>query len=185
MTPESGAKTLRGTLSQSPAIIANVALALAFGSQLAMAQGTPADRDARDLFAELIPFRTSAGHGQVPAMAASIVKRLTDAGVPASDIAQLPLGETTALIVRLPGSDSDVRPILFSAHMDVVDARPEDWQRDPYQMVEDGSFYFGRGATDNKAGVAALVTTITRFHRDRLVPRRTLVWRSLATRKQA
>jgi carboxypeptidase PM20D1 len=157
-------------------VAASLSLVIGMFSRGAMGQSTPADREAKDLFAELISFRTSEGHAQVPAMAAAIVKRLTNAGVPATDIIQLPQGETTALIVRLPGSDAKARSILFSAHMDVVDARPEDWQRNPYQLTEDGDFYFGRGATDNKAGVAGLVLTIARFRHEHLVPRRTLLF---------
>jgi carboxypeptidase PM20D1 len=79
-----------------------VGLASAIGllAKVATAQSTVANREARDLFAELISFRTSAGHGQVPAMATFILKRLADAGVPATDIEQFMQGETTALIVR-------------------------------------------------------------------------------------
>lgn len=157
-------------------IAACMALTLALFSRAASSQVTPTDREAKEVFAELISFRTSAGHGQVPAMVAAIVKRLTNAGVATTDIAQLPLGETTALIVRVPGSDLKARPVLFSAHMDVVDAVPEDWQRNPYQLIEDSGFYFGRGTSDNKAGVAGMVMTIIRLHREHVVPRRTLLF---------
>jgi acetylornithine deacetylase/succinyl-diaminopimelate desuccinylase-like protein len=109
-------------------------------------------------------------------MASYIEKRLMAAGVQKSDIAELPLDGTKALIVRLAGSDLSAKPILFSAHMDVVDARREDWRRDPYRLVEENGFYFGRGATDNKAGVTALVSTILRFKNEGLVPSRTLLF---------
>ena len=60
---------------------------------------------------------------------------LRDGGVAAENIAKLPNGETVGMLVRVPGSDRNAKPILFSAHMDVVDARPEDWKRDPYRKA--------------------------------------------------
>ncbi len=54
---------------------------------------------------------------------------------------------------------ANAKPILFSAHMDVVDARPEDWKRDPYKLIEEGDFFYGRGTLDNKAGVVAMTST--------------------------
>jgi acetylornithine deacetylase/succinyl-diaminopimelate desuccinylase-like protein len=80
------------------------------------------------------------------------------------------------MLVRVPGSDQNAKPILFSAHMDVVDARPEDWKRDPYKLIEEGSFFYGRGTLDNKAGVVAMMSTILRLQKSGKKPRRTLVF---------
>jgi acetylornithine deacetylase/succinyl-diaminopimelate desuccinylase-like protein len=80
------------------------------------------------------------------------------------------------MLVRIPGTDASAKPILFSAHMDVVDARPEDWQRDPYRLIEEGGYFYGRGTIDNKAGVVALTSTILRLHKSGSKPRRTLVF---------
>ncbi len=80
------------------------------------------------------------------------------------------------MLVRVPGSDQNAKPILFSAHMDVVDARPEDWKRDPYKLIEEGGFFYGRGTLDNKAGVVAMMSTILRLQRSGTKPRRTLVF---------
>ena len=60
--------------------------------------------------------------------------------------------------------------------MDVVDARPEDWKRDPYKLIEENGYFFGRGTLDNKAGVVALMSTILRLHKAGAKPRRTLVF---------
>jgi acetylornithine deacetylase/succinyl-diaminopimelate desuccinylase-like protein len=109
-------------------------------------------------------------------MAAHIVGVLRAAGVPAVDIVELPLGEARALIVRVPGSDLKARPVLFSGHMDVVDARPEDWERNPFELVEENGFYFARGATDNKAGITAMIRTIIRLRHERSKPARTLLF---------
>ena len=128
------------------------------------------------MFERVISFRTSHGQGQVPAMVAYLEQELRNGGIPAAQIAKLPSGETTAMLVRIPGTDAAARPILFSAHMDVVDARPEDWQRDPYKLIEEGGYFYGRGTIDNKAGVVALASTILHLHKAGLKPRRALVF---------
>lgn len=132
--------------------------------------------EARDIFSRLISFRTAQGHGQVPAMTEYIRDVLATSGVPDSDVAVLPHGETVAMLVRLPGTDPTLRPIVFSGHMDVVEARPEDWERDPFTLVEENGFFFGRGTIDNKAGIAAMVSTILRSRAEEHRPRRTLVF---------
>ncbi|MDH5196494.1 MAG: M20/M25/M40 family metallo-hydrolase, partial [Gemmatimonadota bacterium] len=67
------------------------------------------------------------------------------------------------------------RPILLLAHMDVVDALPQDWERDPFTLVEDDGYFFGRGSTDDKFGVAMLTTTFLRLKQQGFVPTRDLV----------
>ena len=128
------------------------------------------------MFEKVITFRTSIGQGQVPAMVSYLETVLRDAGVPAENITKLPNGETVGMLVRVPGSDQNAKPILFSAHMDVVDARPEDWKRDPYKLIEEGGFFYGRGTLDNKAGVVAMMSTILRLQKSGKKPRRTLVF---------
>jgi acetylornithine deacetylase/succinyl-diaminopimelate desuccinylase-like protein len=80
------------------------------------------------------------------------------------------------MLVRVPGRDAAARPILFSGHMDVVDARPEDWERNPFMLIEEDGFFFGRGTGDNKAGIASMVSTILRMRADRHRPGRTLLF---------
>lgn len=140
------------------------------------AQTAPHQVQARQIYERVIGFRTASSRGQVPAMAAFIADTLKSGGVPAGDIAILPNGESAAMLVRIPGRDSAARPILFSAHMDVVDARPEDWQRDPFKLVEENGYFYGRGTGDNKAGVTSLVSTILRMKAAGHRPRRTLVF---------
>ncbi len=151
-------------------------LAAAMLAGPAIAQDAPHQHEAREIYERLISFRSAAGHGQVPAMADYIVATLRAAGVPEADIAILPHEETAGLLVRVAGRDAAARPLLFSGHMDVVDARPEDWERDPFTLIEEDGFFFGRGSGDNKAGIAALVSTILRMRADGHQPRRTLVF---------
>ena len=146
------------------------------GPAPALAQDAPYQRQARQIYERLISFRTAAGHGQVPPMANYIAETLRAGGVPAADIVMLPHEETTGMLVRVPGRDAAARPLLFSGHMDVVDARPEDWERSPFTLVEENGYFFGRGVGDNKAGIASMVSTILRLRADNQRPRRTLVF---------
>lgn len=149
---------------------------LPFAASASAAQDAPHHRQAREILERLVAFRSAQGHDQVPAMARYIVETLRTGGVAERDILTLPHQEVVALLVRLPGADAAASPILFSAHMDVVDARPEDWARDPFTLLEEGGMYYGRGTSDNKAGVASMMSTILRFKAANRTPRRTLVF---------
>jgi acetylornithine deacetylase/succinyl-diaminopimelate desuccinylase-like protein len=157
-------------------------LRFAFGVVLAalstpsLAQQGPEHAQARQIFEKVITFRTSHGQGQVPAMVSYLETVLRDGGVEAENIAKLPNGETVGMLVRVPGTDRKAKPILFSGHMDVVDARPEDWKRDPYKLIEEGGYFYGRGTLDNKAGVVAMMSTILRMQKANAKPRRTLIF---------
>jgi carboxypeptidase PM20D1 len=142
----------------------------------ASAQQAPHQRDARQVLERVISFRTAEGHKQVPAMAGYIEQTLLKAGVPPANIVKLPYQDTLGLLVRIPGREASARPILFSAHMDVVDARPEDWERNPFTLIEQDGMFYGRGTLDNKTGVTSLVSTILRFQAAKRQPRRTLVF---------
>ncbi len=150
------------------AMVATMALAAPAGAEAI-------DGKAREIYAKVVGFRTAAGQNQTGAMQAYLAGVLKAGGVPEADIATLDVGEARAMVVRLPGLKPG-RPILFSAHMDVVDARPEDWLKDPFTLIEEGGNFYGRGTLDDKAGVVALATTILRFKAERLQPARTLVF---------
>jgi carboxypeptidase PM20D1 len=154
-------------------ILAMVAIALTVVPAVA---ATPEhETKAHEIYARIVGFRTAEGHGQTPAMVAYLTDALTKGGIPASDIVTLDEGEARAMIVRVPGQGRG-RPILFSAHMDVVDARPEEWQRDPFTLIEEDGNFYGRGTIDNKAGVVALVSTILRLRAEERHPARDLVF---------
>ncbi len=155
-------------------ILSAAALVIAF-SLSAHAQTAAHQVKAREVYARVISFRTAAEQKQTPAMVAYLVEVLKTGGVPEADIATIDHAGEKALIVRLPGQKRG-KPILFSAHMDVVDARPEEWQRDPFTLIEEDGNFYGRGTMDNKAGVVALVATILRFKAEQLKPQRDLVF---------
>ena len=154
--------------------IAAAALVLASGA--GAQTGAKHELQARALFEKAISFRTAKGHGQVPKMTAWLAETFRAAGVPDEDIVILPLEDTAGMIVRLPGRNAKARPILFSGHTDVVDARPEDWKRDPFTLIEENGYFYGRGTGDNKAGIVALASTILRLKASGRKPARTLVF---------
>lgn len=141
----------------------------------AHAQTSPHEVRAREIYSRIVSFRTAEGHKQTGPMVSYLTQMLANGGVQNEDIATLEVGEAKAMIVRIPGKGKRP-PILFSAHMDVVDARPEEWERDPFTLVEENGTFYGRGTMDNKAGVTAMVSTILRFKEEGKRPARTLVF---------
>jgi len=141
----------------------------------ASAQAAPYQAQAREVYARIVSFRTADGQDKVPAMREYLAEVLRAGGVPPDDMAMIDTDGESAMIVRVPGRKTG-RPILFSAHMDVVDARPEEWQRDPFTLIEENGNFYGRGTLDNKAGVAALVSTILRLKGAGKQPARELVF---------
>ena len=104
-----------------------------------------------------------------------MARRLTEAGLPAADVKVL--GQTPKyqnVVARFRGTGRG-RPILLMAHLDVVDARKEDWTFDPYQFREADGYYYGRGTTDNKAGAAMLVANFIRMKKEGFTPERDII----------
>lgn len=141
----------------------------------------PHQRRALEIYRTLIGHRSAAGHGRVPAVAEYLAERFRAGGFPAEDVHVLPLTlpdgeETASLVVRYRGDGSSgEEPVLLLAHMDVVDALPEDWERDPFTLVEEDGYFFGRGTLDDKFGVATLTSTFLRLKEEGFVPTRDLV----------
>lgn len=150
-------------------------LALSLAMPCASAALEPHQAKAREIFSRLISYKTEVGQGQVPVMAKYLADEFRAGGFPESDIHLLPLGETASLVVRYRGDGSGGRPIALMSHMDVVTAKREDWQRDPYVMVEENGFFYGRGTYDVKNGVALLTATFLRMKKEGYVPGRDLV----------
>ena len=147
--------------------------------------GTPlvpasrADRaEAKDIFKQLIEINTTdSPQGSVTAGAEAMVKRFLDAGFAREDVHLLgPDPRKQNLVVRLRAAEpSTSKPILFLCHLDVVQALRSDWHTDPFQFVEKGGYFYGRGTQDMKDSDAALVATFLRLHREGYKPKRDLV----------
>jgi len=140
---------------------------------------SPADRaEAREIFKQLIEINTTdTPQGNVTLGAAAMQKRFLDAGFPAEDVHLLgPDARKMNLVVRLRAAASPaLKPALFLAHMDVVQALRSDWSTDPFQFVEKDGYYYGRGTQDMKDSVAALAAVFLRLHRQGYKPRRDLI----------
>ena len=164
-----------------------IALTLLLCSPAAYPQSSSADytadyqKTALEIYRHIISIRSAAGHGNVPEVANYLADQFRDGGFEDSDIHVLPQTlssgeETASLVVRYEGDDSSGRePILLIAHMDVVDALPQDWERDPFTLVEEDGYFFGRGALDDKFGITTLTTTFLRLKAAGFVPNRDLI----------
>ncbi len=129
-----------------------------------------------EIYSKIISIPTVAGRDQVPVMAGYLADQFRDAGFAEEDISILPVDVTAALVVRYRGDDSSgEKPILLLAHMDVVEALAEDWERPPFELTQDDTFFYGRGTVDNKLGVAMLSSTFIRLKKEGFVPSRDLI----------
>ena len=130
---------------------------------------------SRDIFKELIEINTTDSVGSTTVAAEAMAKRLKDAGFPAADIKVLgPNDRKGNLVARLRGNGNK-KPVLILGHLDVVEARREDWTTDPFQFVEKDGYFYGRGTQDMKGNDAILVTTFIRFLREGYRPDRDLI----------
>ncbi len=157
-----------------------VVLALCAGlSTTAMARDAAPDPATRklafDIFKQLIEINTTDSVGNVTTASEAMAKRLLDAGFAQKDIViDGPNDRKKNLVVRYHGSGK-AKPILMICHLDVVEARREDWTTDPFQFVEKDGFVYGRGTQDVKSGDAILIATLIRFKKEGFVPDRDLI----------
>src|SRR5262249_48023180 len=123
----------------------------------------------------IIAMDTSVEGKQVPQMTQYLAGLFRNAGFSESDIHIVPNGDTASFIVRYHGDGSGGRPIILMAHMDVVTAHRADWERDPFQLIEENGYFFGRGTSDIKNGVAILSATLLRLKAEHFTPTRDLI----------
>jgi acetylornithine deacetylase/succinyl-diaminopimelate desuccinylase-like protein len=134
-----------------------------------------ANQEARAIFKELIEINTTDSVGNVTTAAEAMAKRLLDADFPAADVMIAgPTDRKKNMVARFRGTGKS-KPILFIGHLDVVEARREDWSTDPFQFVEKDGYFYGRGTEDMKEGDALLVTTFIRLKREGFIPDRDLI----------
>ncbi len=152
------------------------ALLLSFALAPCLVAQQPSDSVLRrDLLRELVEINTSDSAGHTREAAEAMARHLVAAGFPAGDVQVIghdPRYQN--LVARYRGTGMR-KPILLMAHLDVVDARREDWSFDPYELRELDGWYYGRGSNDNKAGAAILVANFIRLKREGFVPDRDLV----------
>ena len=133
-------------------------------------------RKTLEIYEHIIEVETAKNLGNVPEVANYLADELIAAGFPKEDVEVLPVGETATLIARYRGDGSSGKPpILLLGHMDVVEARPEDWEREPFKLSSDDTYFYARGTTDNKFGIAQITSTFIRLMKEDFVPNRDLI----------
>jgi len=134
------------------------------GSTILVAQSGPNDARAREIFKELIEINTTdTPNGSVTKAADAVAARLKAAGFPAADVQVLgPDPRKGNLVARLRGTGTK-RPVLLLAHLDVVEAKREDWSMDPFTFVEKEGFFYGRGTSDDKSMASQFVANVIRL----------------------
>ena len=159
-----------------------LSLAFLVPASIAQAGIVPASRgdraEALEIFKELIEINTTdTPQGNVTTGSKAMEKRFLDAGFPEEDVHLVgPDARKQNLVVRFRAAQATAeKPILFLCHMDVVQALRSDWHTDPFQFVEKGGYFYGRGTQDMKDSDAALVATFLRLHREGYKPRRDLI----------
>ena len=131
----------------------------------------------RDLYKELVEINTTLSAGSCTEAANAMRARLVKAGYAESNLHLLvPEGRPKDgnLVAVLPGSDATLKPLLLLAHIDVVEAKREDWERDPFKFVEENGYFYARGIADDKAMAAIFTDAMVRYKQEGYKPKRTL-----------
>jgi acetylornithine deacetylase/succinyl-diaminopimelate desuccinylase-like protein len=130
---------------------------------------------ARDIFKQLIEINTTDSIGSTTAAAEAMAQRLRDAGFSASDAQVLgPNARKGNLVARLRGTGAR-RPILLMGHLDVVEARREEWSVDPFHFLERDGYFYGRGTQDMKSADAIFVAALIRLREEGYRPDRDII----------
>ena len=131
----------------------------------------------RSLYKELVETNTSLSAGSCTLAAERMTAHLRAAGYSESDahvFTDPDHPRDGGLVAQLTGSDPTRKAVLMLAHLDVVEARRADWARDPFTLVEEGGYFYGRGASDDKAMAAIFTDLLIRYRQEGFKPKRTI-----------
>lgn len=149
------------------------------GASCAAAQVDPTDQHralARGIYSDLIAIPSVSGSAETVRAAEMLAARLYAAGYTRDEVRVMsPTPTLGNLVARLNGTSSELRPVLLLAHLDVVTAVADDWQENPFTLLEKDGFFLGRGAADNKAGAAMLVANLIRYREEGYRPARDII----------
>ena len=135
-----------------------------------------AEAQALDLAKQAISIRSVMGEGNKTGDVATLFRdALVKGGFDGREVAITPMRDTAYLIATWRGSDPALKPLVLSGHMDVVEAKRADWQRDPFVPVVENGYLFGRGATDMKFDGALAIAALIELKREGYKPRRSIV----------
>jgi len=135
---------------------------------------------SRALFEKTVEVPTVIKRGEVPRMAEMIASELKAGGFPAEDIRVIPYeglpgDKTAALIFRWRADKPTKKPMAIIGHMDVVEAKRADWERDPFEFIEEGGYFYGRGTADMKNGIVATTMALLKLKAAGFKPRRDVI----------
>jgi len=152
------------------------ALGLAQGVMAEVPSHPAAEKQALDLAEKAIALRSVAGPGnKTPEVAALYKSALVANGFGDADVVITPVDDTAYLIATWKGSDPSLKPLVISGHMDVVEANPKDWQRDPFTPVIENGMLYGRGANDMKLDGTIAIAALGELRRSGYKPKRSIV----------
>jgi acetylornithine deacetylase/succinyl-diaminopimelate desuccinylase-like protein len=144
-----------------------------------VAQTPTASRNqlARDLFRQLIEIDTTDSSGSTTVAAEAMRKRLLDAGFAPADVVVLgPDPRKGNMVARYRGRPGPTRkPVLIIGHIDVVEAKRDDWTTNPFVFTEKDGYFYGRGTQDMKDSAAALMAAFLRMKHEGFVPDRDII----------
>ena len=135
----------------------------------------PSRQLVRAIYEELVNSNTSYSTGQTTPAAEAMAKRLRDAGFAPEDVVVVGAAPHKANVVARYRGTKAARPLLLLAHLDVVEAKREDWSFDPFTLLEKDGYFYGRGTGDDKAQAAIWVANLIRYKREGLRPSRDLI----------
>ena len=159
------------------ALVALVALSgVAHAQTQPISSVTRADQIAfREIYKELVEIDTTLSNGSCTRAAEAMGARLKAAGYPEADVRVIAPPDRPKdgnLVAVLRGSNPRLPAVLLLAHIDVVEAKREDWTRDPFTLVEENGYFYARGVADDKAMAAVFTDSMIRFRQERYRPRR-------------
>lgn len=165
---------MRAAFALAP-VLALAATLLASGAAQAQSTAT-AEAQALALAQETIAIRSVQGpDNKTIDVARAFERALREGGWASGDIEIVPVDDTAYFIATWPGSDPSLKPIVISAHMDVVEAKPEDWERDPFTPVIENGMLYGRGASDTKFEASVAVATLIELRKRGFKPKRSII----------
>src|SRR5467141_3724311 len=136
---------------------------------------TPQQQRAFDIYKELVEINTVTQTGDTARAADVMAARLIAAGFDSADVQVFkPAPSKGNLVARLRGTGAR-KPILLLAHLDVVEARREDWSVDPFKLIEKDGYFYGRGTADDKFMAAAFVANLIRYMQEGYKPDRDII----------
>ena len=157
-------------------VAAILSIAVSVPARAQIGARTKWDSLARDLFRELVEINTTESSGSTLIAAQAMAARLKAAGFPDADVTVLENAPKKGNIVaRLRGRDTGKKPILLLSHIDVVEAKTEDWTLPPFQFMEKDNTFFGRGVADDKDEGAIHLALIMRMREEKFVPDRDII----------